>query len=113
MEKKVKLIEDLYERITDYGKTSYELVKLKAVDKASDLVSSLLPYSVFISTVVVFLLFINLAAAFWLGEILGKVHYGFFVVAGFNGLLGLIIHLFVHKWLKRVFRNYIIKLLLK
>lgn len=113
MEKKVKLIEDLYERVTDYGKTSYELVKLKAVDKASDLVSSFLPHSVFISMVVVFLLFINLGAAFWLGEILGKVYYGFFVVAGFNGLSGLIMHFFMHKWLKRFFRNYIIKLLLK
>lgn len=113
MEEKVKLIEELYERATDYGKTSYELLKLKAVDKTSDIVSSFIPHSVFAIMVLTFLLFINLGAAFWLGEILGKVYFGFFVVAGFNGLLGLIMHLFMHKWLKRFFRNYIIKLLLK
>lgn len=112
MEEKVKLIEDLFEKVTDYSKTSYDLVRLKAVDKTTDIVSSLIPHSVFVVMVLTFLLFVNLGAAFWLGDILGKVYFGFFVIAGFNGLLGLIMHLFIHKSLKKYFRNYIIKLLL-
>ena len=36
MEDNAKLIESLLERAVEYGKTSLELVKLKALDKTSD-----------------------------------------------------------------------------
>jgi len=51
--------------------------------------------------------------AFWLGEIMGNNSYGFFIVAAFYGLLGLVIHFFMHDWLKKVICNYIIKQVLK
>jgi len=41
-----KLLELLLERATDYGKTSLELVKLKTIDKTTEIVSSLIPLSV-------------------------------------------------------------------
>ena len=44
MEDNKKLFESLIDRATDYGRTSFELVKLKAVDKASDVVSSVVPH---------------------------------------------------------------------
>jgi len=43
MESNAKLIEALLEKVSDYGVTSFELVKLKALDKTSDAVSSLIP----------------------------------------------------------------------
>jgi len=46
MENNAKLIESLLERDTEYGKTSYELIKLKALDKTSDVVSSFIPHSI-------------------------------------------------------------------
>ena len=46
MEDKTNIFESLLERASDYGKTSYELVKLKAVDKTSDVVSSFIPHTV-------------------------------------------------------------------
>jgi hypothetical protein len=46
MEENKKLIESLLEKATEYGKTSFELVKLKALDKTSDVVSSFIPHSV-------------------------------------------------------------------
>jgi fatty acid desaturase len=113
MEDHTKLIESLFERATDYGKTSIELVKLQAVDKTSDVVSSFVPHSVVFVLIASFLLFLNLGIAFWLGEILGKIFYGFFVVAGFYIVAGMIIHFFMHKWIKKLVRNYIVKLLLK
>jgi len=108
-----KLIESLLERVTDYGKTTYELVKLKALDKTTDAVSSFIPHSFVIFLITIFMLFANLGLALWLGEIIGKIFYGFLVVAAFYGIMGMIIHFFMHKWIKKLVSNYIIKHLLK
>jgi hypothetical protein len=113
MDDKTKLLESLLERATEYGKTSYELIRLKTLEKTSDVVSSIIPHSVVIVLIVSFMLFINLGLAFWLGEILGNPFFGFFIVAAFYGMAGLLIHFFIHKWLKKHIGNYIIKLLVK
>jgi len=113
MEENVKLIESLLDRATDYGKTSLELLKLKSLDKTSDAVSSFVPHSFVFILIASFTIFFNLGLAFWLGEILGKIWYGFFVVAAFYGLTGIFVHVFMHKWLKTTLRNYIIKQVLK
>ncbi len=65
MEDNAKLIESLLEKATEYAKASYELVKLKALDKTSDIVSSFIPHSVVFALIVSFLLFLNLGLAFW------------------------------------------------
>ena len=109
MEDNAKLIESLLEKAAEYGKASYELVKLKTLDKTSDAVSSFIPYSVVLIVIAVFMLFLNLGLSFWLGEILGKTCFGFFAVAAFYGIIGIVLHFFMHKWLKKVICNYIIK----
>ena len=113
MEVKSNLIESLIEKATDYGKTSYELVKLKTVDRTSDVVSSLIPHSIVFVLIASFIFFLNLGLAFWLGDILGKLFYGFFVVAAFYVIIGLVVHFFMHKWLKRIISDYFVKHVLK
>jgi fatty acid desaturase len=113
MESNAKLIEALLEKVSDYGVTSFELVKLKALDKTSDAVSSFIPHLIVFIVLAVFVLFINLGLAFWLGDILGKTYFGFLVVAGFYCIIGLVLHFFMHQWLKKVIWNYIIKIVLK
>ena len=113
MEDKTKLIESLYERAADYGKTTFELVKLQALDKTSDVVSTIIPHSIVFVLFASFMIFLNLGLAFWLGEILGKTFFGFFVIAGFYVIIGLILHFFMHGWIKWKIRNYIIKQFLK
>lgn len=113
MEDNARLIESLLGKAAEYGKASYELVKLKALDKASDVVSSFIPHSVVFVLIVSFLLFFNLGLAFWLGEILGRTCFGFFVIAAFYALAGTVMHFFMHKWLKKTIGNYFIKQLLK
>jgi len=113
MEDNKKLLESLVERATDYGKTSFELVKLRSVDKASDVVSSVIPHSAVVILLSSFMLFLNLGLALWLGEILGKLFYGFFIVAAFYVLTAIVIHLFMHKPLKKIIRKYVISQLLK
>ena len=113
MEDNTKLLEALLESATEYGKSTIELVKLKTLDKTTDVVSSLVPQSLVFILISTFLLFLNLGLALWLGDILGKTFYGFFVVAAFYIVVGSIIHLFMHKWIKKHVGNYIVKRILK
>ena len=103
------LFESLFEKASEYGKTSYELVKLKALDKTSDVVSSFIPRSVVFVLIASFILFLNLGIALWLGDLLGKLFYGFFVVSGIYVIAGIVIYFFMHKWLKRIVSDYFIK----
>lgn len=113
MEENMNLMESLLERVAEYGKTSYELVKLNVVDKTSDGISSFLASSIIKVTVACFLLFINLGVAFWVGDLLGKIYYGFLAVAGFYAFVAFVLHFFMRKWLKRVFYDYFIRQMLK
>jgi fatty acid desaturase len=112
MEENTKLIESLIERAAEYGKTSIELVKLNAVDKTSDMVSSFIPHTVVFVFIASFMIFFNLGLAFWIGEILGTVYFGFFVVASFYIVSGMVVHFFLHKRFKKYIYNAIIKQLL-
>lgn len=112
MEDNKKMIETLLENVLDYSKTTIELAKLKALDKSSDIVSSFVPHSVVLLLISAFILFLNLGLAFWLGDLLGRTYYGFFVISAFYVLVGSIIHFFMHKRLKKSFRNFFIKQLL-
>jgi fatty acid desaturase len=99
------------QKITE--KKSLELLKLKSIDKTSDVVSAILPYLVVIILSVIFLMFVNFGIAFWLGVLWGSVFLGFFAVAAFYGLCGIVIHFLMHDAIKERVRNYIIKLLQK
>jgi hypothetical protein len=113
MEDKTNLLDSLLESATDYGITSFELIKLKALDKSTDIISSLIPFSFFILLIASFLLFLNLGIALWLGELLGKLYYGFFLVAGFYILAVIIIRFFLYEWIKKLVGNYFVKQMLK
>lgn len=113
MQEDTNLMESLLERIAGYGKTSYELVKLNVVDKTSNGVSSLMAHAIVKIILAWFLLFLNLGIAFLVGDLLGKISYGFFAVAAFYGLVVFVLHFFMRKWMKRMFYDYIIRQMLK
>ena len=113
MEEITSSLESLIEKATEYGKTSFELVKLKAIDKASGMVSSLLSSWLVLVLLSSFMLFVSFGLALWLGEILGKVYFGFFAVAAFYGFTGVLIHFFLHEPIKKWIRNIFIKQVLK
>lgn len=112
MKEQENFFEPLLEKAEDYGKTTIELLKLRSIDKTSDIVSTVLPHSVVIIFVSIFLLFLNLGVALWLGEVWGSTYMGFFAVAGFYGVCGIITHFFLHQKIKEAIRNAVIKLLL-
>jgi hypothetical protein len=108
-----KSIEALLEETVEYANTSVKLVKLKALDKTSEVISSFIPHSIVFFLVASLLFFLNMGMAFWLGEIMGNNSYGFFIVAAFYGVLGFIVHFFMHDMLKKKICDYFIKQVLK
>jgi hypothetical protein len=106
-------IELLFEKAEDYSKTTIELFKLNAIDKSTELVSSVAERLVIFMAVVLFVLIVSIGAALWLGELLGKVYYGFFVVGGFYALLGILLSVFSNEWIKEPLSNSLITQLLK
>ena len=50
--------------------------------------------------VVLFTIFFNIGMALWLGDLLGEVYYGFFIVAVFYLVVGVILYFFLRKWIK-------------
>lgn len=113
MDNNMKLVESLLESTFKYVVAELELLKLKTLDKTSDVVSTLIPHAVVFLILGLFLLFLNLGLAFWLGNILGNNFYGFFVIAAFYAIAGLVVHFFMHKWIKRKIGNYLVKQMFK
>jgi hypothetical protein len=113
MEDYVRLFETLLERVADYFKTTVELVKLKAVEKITDLISSLIPHVFIIGILIFAFLFLNVGLALWLGDIFGNLYLGFLAVGAFHGILAIVFRLFFYKGLKRVFGRKLINKLLK
>ncbi len=113
MNDNTNIFESLLESAVDYSKTGYELVKLKTLDKTANVLSSLISHYATLILFATFLLFISVGLAYWLGEILGKIYFGFFVVALFYAVAGTVLHFIWHTKLKRIIGDYLIKKILK
>jgi len=113
MEDNTNSIETLIEKAVELGKSSLELGKLKALDKISDVVSSFLAQSVVMVVLFLFTLFLSFGLAFWLGQLLGEIYYGFIAIAGFYGVAAILIYLFMLKWIKKCVGNKLIEQALK
>ena len=109
METAVSSIESLVDRIETYGKTTYELSKLKLLETTINVVTALVPRQSVIIMVSLFALVLNIGIALLLGELIGRPYYGFFIVAGFYLVAAIILHFFMHKWVKKPISDLIIK----
>ncbi len=109
MENNSGQINSLFEKSKDYLETRIELAKLKISEKTSDVVSDLISKLIVVSLISVFVLMLNIGIALWLGELLGKNYYGFFVLAAFYGIVGLVAYLLREKWIEQPVTNAIIK----
>lgn len=105
--------ERIYEKAEQYVKTTVELYRLKTIHTVSDVVAALATGFVIWVIIFLFLLFLSLGTAFYLGEVLGGLHYGFFIVAGIYVLVGLIIYMLRVKCLKIRINDFIIRQIFK
>lgn len=113
MEEKYKYIGSLLDSAETYGKTTAELIKLKTVDKVADGTSSLVAWTAVVIALVLFFITLNFGLAYLIGDLLGqKTYIGFFIVAAFYGLAGLILYIFKDKWIKKPLNNSMINQML-
>lgn len=113
MEDQANLVESLIEKSEQYGKTTLELLKLKTLDKSADVTSTLVSWLIVVIFAVLFFLILNIGVALWLGDLLGKSYYGFFVVSGFYALLALIFGIFRKQLIKKPVNESIINQVLE
>ena len=101
-------ITTLVEKAGDYAKTSIDLLKLQAIGKSSDILSSFASRLVVAIAVSMFALTITIGLALWIGKLLGEYYFGFFIMAGTYAIIGSLIYSFKNKWIKEPVRNALI-----
>jgi hypothetical protein len=101
-------LESIVHRAEAYGKTSIELAELKGLETSTIVASSLLARLAVISVISLFVVVLSIGIAMWLGDLLGKSYYGFFIVAAVYLLAGILLHFFLHKWMRRSLFDFII-----
>jgi hypothetical protein len=112
MEDQINSVEALFEKTTDYLETKIELAKLQAVNKITDVVSSLVSRLIIMIIIILMVVVLNTGIALWLGEMMGKMYYGFFCVAGLYLLLALVLAACRHNWLKKPIGNRLVRKML-
>ena len=112
-EKEYRPLESLFEKGEEFGKTSFELIKLQALDKSTAIASAVVFNMVVILIFSLFFLMATIGAALWIGGILGQLWYGFFAIAGFYAIVWIVVYFFMHEWIKKIVSNSIIKRVLK
>ncbi len=108
MESPTSSIESLVARFESYVKTTFELSKLKMVEALVNLTTSLVIRVITICTIAIFFLGLNIGIALWLGEVLGKAYYGFFILSAFYLLVGIVFQVLFSKKIKEIVSKSII-----
>ncbi|WP_428231635.1 hypothetical protein [Flavobacterium sp.] len=104
---------NLYEKAENYTKTSLELIKLKTVSSAADVLSTLTSKIAVGAVVAFFTLFLNIGISLWVGKLLGEYYYGFFIVALFYLIVAIVMYKAQHTLIKTPIGNLIVSSILK
>jgi hypothetical protein len=106
-------IKTLIDKSKDYLETKIELTKLKTIDKSADVLSTVVVTVSMLFISLLLILFVSLAAALFLGKMLGAYHYGFFIMGGLYAIILLVIYVKREKWIKTPIANELISKMLK
>lgn len=109
---KTSSVESLLESFRNYSETRIDLLKLKAIDKSSSMISSVASIICVLLIAFIFIVLLNIGIALLLGSLLGKVYYGFFIVAAFYAIIGIILYSSRDKWVKTPIINSLVKSLM-
>jgi hypothetical protein len=112
MEERASILGSLFDKVKSLAKVSVDLIKLQAIDKSADVLSSLL-YRILLVVVVLFLIgMANIGLALWIGSLMGMLYLGFLMVALFYLVLALVFYVGRNSLIKKPLRNIFIKQLL-
>jgi hypothetical protein len=113
MEGKENVLESLIESAEEFGKTSIELLKYKALDKATFIASSIVLNITVFFIAVLFVIMLSIGASLWIGEALDKIYLGFFIVSAFYALCAISFYFFFGQSIKRLVSSIILKQIFK
>lgn len=85
-------VKSLFSDASDYVKNKKDLWKLKAIDKGSDVISSVIEKVLLFFIIILFFFFFNIALALLIGSWVGSNYGGFFIMAGLYALIGFVLH---------------------
>ena len=103
----------LFDSLETYSKTTIELAKLKALEALSKGIAALFARLGVVVMLLLFVVLLSIGVAMLLGDLLGKPYYGFFIVAGFYLIAGLLSHFFLYQWIKAPIGNTLINQVLQ
>lgn len=109
MESEPNKVETLLQHANEHLETRLKLFKWKTALKSADIISVSVGRIVLIAFVTMFVLVLTIAVGLYLGDLLGKNYYGFFILAGFYGLCIMLVYLFKSKWIETPVSNGIIQ----
>jgi hypothetical protein len=112
METNESILEPLIERVEEYSKSSFELLKLKVVDKTADVVSTVFSRIILIPVLMLIVISLSIAGGLWWGELLGKTYYGFLFIAALYAVASIVLFLLGPKIKSRAC-NFLITQILK
>lgn len=108
-----KSVELLYDKAKKYAETNAELFALNAVDKTSDLLSSIAASVLIVMVIAMFALFLSFGLSFYIGNLLDAYYLGFLVVSACYLVAAILLYLFKDTLIKLPIANLFISKLLK
>jgi hypothetical protein len=102
-------IEEVTTNIKNYVNTNIELVKMEVIENTTIIASNLVSGLVIAIVGIFFMLFLSLAAAFFLSTYLSDFYLGFLCVALFYLILWIVFIVGKHKLLEKPINNKIIR----
>jgi hypothetical protein len=97
-----------FAEIGRYSKTKMELLELYIIEKIAYIFSFLIARLLLLLIVVLFILTISVGFALWIGELLGRSYYGFFVVGGLYLPVLILLYIYRDRWIETPINNSII-----
>lgn len=108
-----KEFDNLFNKASDYIETNVELYKLKAINKASDIVSDVFAKLLIAIVFFIFFILLNIGIAYLIGNLTGYTYLGFFILSALYLIIGLILKSNSVKWIKIPTTSMIIKSITK
>jgi hypothetical protein len=108
MEGKPTNVEELFQKLKEYADVRLNLFKLKSINKLSGFMSISITIVILIFIFSTVFLCITVGAALLIGEWVGKIYYGFFIVGGIYLIIGLVIYSMRDKLIKNKVSNKLI-----
>jgi uncharacterized membrane protein len=101
IEERKEILEELFERVESYVRINVEIYKLRAVESAAEITSSILANVLIALVAIILFLFLNIGVAIWLGSLLGTPYHGYFLLCG----VYLIVLVFLWIFRKNLFKK--------